>query len=77
MKLPVLSSKETLQILEKLGFKAIRQKGSHVFMRHDIGRNTVVPLHPGRDIGRGLLRKIINEIEISRDEFIHFVNENK
>ena len=70
MKLPTLSAKELIKILSKLGFEEIRQKGSHKYFKHQDGRITVVPVHPGRDIGRGLLRKIIKEIEISREEFL-------
>ncbi len=69
MKLPLLSAKELCKILEKLGFKEIRQRGSHRYFKHLDGRTTVIPIHSGRKIGRGLLRKIINEIEISREEF--------
>jgi len=69
MKLPLLSAKELCKFLEKEGFEAIRQKGSHKFYRHHDGRTTVVPIHGGKDIKRGLLRGILNEIKISREEF--------
>ena len=69
-RLPLLSAKELIKILNRLGFCVIRQKGSHVYLKHKDGRATVVPLHPGSEIGRGLLRKIINEIEMSREEFL-------
>ena len=43
-KLPVLSAKEFIKILQKIGFQIIRQEGSHVFLRHSDGRPTVVPI---------------------------------
>ncbi len=43
MKLPLLSAKEVIRILEKLGFKEIRQKGSHKYFKHADGRGTVIP----------------------------------
>ncbi|MBI2144978.1 type II toxin-antitoxin system HicA family toxin [Candidatus Woesearchaeota archaeon] len=70
MKLPLLSAEELIRILKKLGVEEIRQKGSHRFFRHPDGRSTVVPVHSGRDIGRGLLRKRLNEIELSRENFL-------
>ena len=70
MKLPLLSAKEIIKILTELGFQEIRQKGSHKYFRHPDGRTTVVPVHPGRDLGRGLLRQIIKEIDMSRKDFI-------
>ena len=69
-KLPLLSSSELIRILEKLGFREIRQRGSHKYLKHPDGRATVVPVHSSQDIGRGLLKKILNEIDISREEFM-------
>lgn len=69
MKLPLLSSKEVCKFLEKEGFQFIRQKGSHKFYRHSDGRTTVVPFHSNKDIKRSLLREILNEIRMTREEF--------
>jgi predicted RNA binding protein YcfA (HicA-like mRNA interferase family) len=52
-----------------LGFRAVRQKGSHVFYRHPDVRTTTVPNHPGRDLARPLVREILREIELTTDEF--------
>ena len=69
-KLPLLSAREVIKILNKLCFKFIRQEGSHMFFEHPDGRTTVIPNHPGQDIGRGLLNKIIkHDIQINREEF--------
>ncbi len=67
-KLPILSGKEVCKALSKMGFNPIRQKGSHVFMKHTDGRSTVVPMNT--QIGRGLLKRILNEIDVDTDEFM-------
>lgn len=41
-----------------------------MFLRHPDGRATVVPVHPGEDIGRGLLRKIIRDAGVDVEEFL-------
>ena len=64
-RLPVLDSREVRKFLAGLGFVEIRQKGSHVFLRHPDGRTTTVPEHKGRDIARPLLREILREIEVT------------
>lgn len=69
-KLPLLTAKELIKVLNKFGFHVIRQKGSHIYLKHHDSRCTVVPLHAGKEIGRGLLKRILNEIEISREEFL-------
>jgi predicted RNA binding protein YcfA (HicA-like mRNA interferase family) len=69
-KLPVLKATELVRALEKAGFQVIRQKGSHVRMKHPEGRVVTVPVHPGQDVGRGLLRKVLRDAELTRDEFM-------
>lgn len=68
-KLPIVTSKELIRVLEGLGFEVVRQKGSHLRLKHSDGRVVTVPVHLGQDIGRGLLRKILRDVELSPDEF--------
>jgi len=57
-------------MLEQLGFSEVRQRGSHKQFRHADGRVTTVPFHAGRDISPTLLRKIIEDIRLTPEEFI-------
>ena len=66
--LPVLSGRDLIRILTRKGFEVVRQRGSHVRLTHADGRVVTVPVHAGRDIGRGLLRKILRDAELSREE---------
>ena len=67
-KLAIVSSDEMIRILLKLGFIETRQKGSHKFFVHHDGRTTLIPYH-GEDLGRGLIRKILKDIDISISEY--------
>lgn len=67
-RLTIISSKEMVKILEHLGFQEIRQKGSHKSFKHMDGRTAIVPFH-GEDLGRGLIRKILNDIEMTVHEY--------
>lgn len=68
-KLPLANFKRMEKFLLGAGFKAVRQKGSHVFYRHPDGRTTTLPNHPGRDLARPLIREILREIEVAPEEF--------
>ena len=68
-RLPLVNFRTMEKILLRLGFIAVRQKGSHVFYRHPDGRTTTVPNHAGRDLARPLIREILREIELSPDQF--------
>jgi predicted RNA binding protein YcfA (HicA-like mRNA interferase family) len=68
-RLPPVSYRTLEAVLLRLGFRAVRQRGSHVFFRHPDGRTTTVPNHPGRDLARPLLREILRDIELTPEEF--------
>ena len=68
-KLPTLTGNELITALGKAGFKAIRIKGSHHFLRHPDSRATVVPVHRAEAIGPGLMTKILHDCEMTRDQF--------
>ena len=69
-KLNPIAPDKLIRILKKQGFKEIRQKGFHKFFRDSQGRTTVIPYHKGEKIGRGLLTKILKDIDITREEFL-------
>ncbi len=73
-KLPNLDSEELIKVLEDIGFEKVRQKGSHVRLRHADGRVTTVPIHKGCIIPKGLLRKIIREdLGLTLEEFLELI----
>lgn len=72
-KLSPISPEKLIRILERIGFIKIRQRGSHVFLRHPDGRTTVIPVHKGEKISKGLLTKIIIDIGLTKDEFLELI----
>ena len=65
-KLPRISGKEAIKILEKLGFNIVRQKGSHIILRKQ-NRGCVVPLH--NNLATGTLKNVLRQAGISIEEF--------
>ncbi len=68
-KLISISGKEMCKLLEKLGFEKIYGKGSHVRFKHPNGRRTVVPVHGNEDLGKGLLREILKQINLTKENY--------
>ncbi|MGJ5630427.1 type II toxin-antitoxin system HicA family toxin [Nostoc sp. CALU 1950] len=66
---PSLTAREVIAALSKVGFEVARIRGSHHIMIHSDGRRTVVPVHSGETIGRGLLAQILRDCQITREEF--------
>jgi predicted RNA binding protein YcfA (HicA-like mRNA interferase family) len=69
-RLPTLTGEEIVKALQRAGFQIVRQRGSHILLKHPDGRTTTVPVHRGEIIGRGLLSKILRDTELSRTDFI-------
>lgn len=67
--------RKVLKVLDKLGFKLARVHGSHLIFKHTDGRMTVVPRHGNEELGRGLLRKIAEDMRVSPDEFATMLDE--
>ncbi|MFB2936643.1 type II toxin-antitoxin system HicA family toxin [Aerosakkonemataceae cyanobacterium BLCC-F154] len=69
-KLPTVTGEELIAALEKIGFFVVRQKGSHVRMKHEDNRVVSIPVHAGKTIGKGLLLKILRDADLTKDELI-------
>jgi predicted RNA binding protein YcfA (HicA-like mRNA interferase family) len=69
-KRPALTGKVLIKAQKKLGFEEIRIKGSHHFLKHPDNRCTVIPVHSGEIIGKGLLYQILKECEITREDLL-------
>ena len=71
-KLPILSGDQAVRCFEKLGYHVVRQHGSHVRMQHKVDKNKkplTIPRH--KTLGKGLLRKLIRDADISIERLIH------
>jgi len=66
-RLPILQGKDVIKVLQKIGYEKIRQRGSHIRLQCTGRKSITVPDHA---IGRGLLRKILRDANISPEEFI-------
>lgn len=68
-KLVSISGKDMCKLLEKVGFEKIYGKGSYVRFKHPDGRRTVVSVHGNEDLGKGLLREILRQINLTKEEY--------
>jgi len=65
--LPRISGKEAIRAFERLGFRQVRQKGSHVVLRK-ADKGCVVPLHS--DLAAGTLRSAIRQAGVTVEAFV-------
>jgi predicted RNA binding protein YcfA (HicA-like mRNA interferase family) len=67
-KLPVVSGRQLVKALIKIGYEIDNQRGSHMFLRHrrPPHRRLTVPDH--KEIAKGTLRNILRESGLTVEE---------
>ncbi len=66
--LPKISGTLAIKIFEYLGFRVVRQKGSHVVLKKE-NRGCVIPIH--KELAIGTLRNAIKQAGITVEEFLN------
>ena len=67
-KLPVVSARELVAAMGRLGYEVRRQRGSHIHLKHDSRPRLTVPNH--KEIARGTLKAILAQAGISVEELM-------
>jgi predicted RNA binding protein YcfA (HicA-like mRNA interferase family) len=73
-KLPVVSGRQVIRVLEHLGYQVVRQRGSHIRLRDESDSEhlpVTVPDH--RNLKPGLLRQILRDANLPVDEFVNLL----
>lgn len=73
-RIPQISGRETVKAFEKLGYRVVRQRGSHIRLWPVEGsarKALTIPDH--HILGKGLLRKLIRDAGISVDDFLNLL----
>ncbi|MCU1341157.1 MAG: hypothetical protein JWN92_580 [Candidatus Acidoferrum typicum] len=64
-KLPRLTARQIIAVLEKVGFSLARQSGSHMIYKNSEGQRATVPFHASRILHPKVLKSILRDAEIS------------
>lgn len=68
-KLPVVSGRQAVKAMRKIGYDVDHQSGSHIALRQIAAphRRLTIPDH--KELAKGTLRAIVREAGLSVDEF--------
>ena len=69
-KLPVVSGRQAVAALGRIGYAVDHQTGSHIILRHvrPPHRRLTVPNH--KELAKGTLRAIVREAGLTVEEFV-------
>lgn len=70
-RLPILSGRKIIKALNKLGYREVRQHSSHIRLSCPNRRSVTIPDYQA--VSCGLLRKILRDVELSREEFLNLL----
>ncbi|KKU25575.1 MAG: hypothetical protein UX39_C0025G0015 [Candidatus Magasanikbacteria bacterium GW2011_GWA2_46_17] len=72
-RLPAVKPKDLIHVLESVGFFQHRKtSGSHLVLKYDDGRRTIVPVH-SKDIPKGTPLAILKDSKISKEDFLRLL----
>ncbi|RZN39227.1 MAG: type II toxin-antitoxin system HicA family toxin [Methanophagales archaeon ANME-1-THS] len=76
MKLPILSAKEIIKVLERAGFKVVRRKGSHISLYKKSGDKMYLVVVPDKkEVKRGTLMSILKQAGMTRERFFELLKQ--
>ena len=73
-RIPVISGREIVKILGRIGFVIVGRKGSHVRMKRQRGKEVlivIIPMH--RELAKGTLRSILRQANMTLEDLNRLV----
>ena len=73
-KLPVISGREMVRVLSRIGFAIVGRKGSHVRLKRQRGKEiliVIVPMH--RELAKGTLRSILRQANLTVEDLLRLL----
>ena len=67
--LPQISGRDAVKAFSKIGYRAVRQRGSHIRLVHADPKRTPLTIPDHTEIAVGLLRRLLRDADLSFDEF--------
>ncbi|HVA18172.1 MAG TPA: type II toxin-antitoxin system HicA family toxin [Candidatus Dormibacteraeota bacterium] len=67
-KLPRLTAREIIAVLEKSGFSLARQSGSHMIYKNRAGKRATVPFHASKTLHPKIVKSILRDAGLSSDD---------
>lgn len=68
--LPRISGREAARVFGTVGYEVVRQRGSHIRLRHPDGSRQPLTVPDHRELKTGLLHRLIRDAGMTVEEFV-------
>ena len=67
-RLPRVTARQIVGVLEKLGFVLARQSGSHMIYKNSAGKRATVPFHAAKVLHPKVLKSIMRDADLTAEK---------
>lgn len=67
-RLPRITAREVVRVLERSGFVLTRSSGSHHIFKNAAGKRATVPVHAGKILHPKVLQNILRDADLTVDD---------
>jgi predicted RNA binding protein YcfA (HicA-like mRNA interferase family) len=72
-KLPRLTARQIVAVLEKAGFSLARQSGSHMIYKNAAGKRVTVPFHASKILHPKVLKSVLRDADLSVEKLLELL----
>jgi predicted RNA binding protein YcfA (HicA-like mRNA interferase family) len=72
-KIPRITARNAIRVLEKMGFALVRQSGSHKIFRSKDGKRITIPYHPGKILHPKIVKHILEDTNMTVERFMELM----
>ncbi len=72
-KLPRLTARQIVAVLENTGFILARQSGSHMIYKNAAGKRVTVPFHASKILHPKVLKSILRDADLSVEKLLELL----
>jgi len=68
-KIPRITARKAIKVLEKMGFVLVRQSGSHKIYKNKERKRITIPYHSGKILHPKIVKRILEDTDLTLEMF--------
>lgn len=74
LKLPIISDRQAARAFERIGYRVVRRRGSHIRLRDDQNpKHLPLTIPDHRELKPGLLRQLLRDADVTIEQFLELL----